>query len=106
MEKFNYRMRSLTVSILHNLLTVMKPRIVRWTERVACMRHMGNPYQISVKKCLHSSQLANSNETTDREMDRACGMHETHGKPIPNFSQKMYGTPVINPAVDGTYYKN
>jgi hypothetical protein len=42
----------------------------------------------------------------DREKDRACGMHETHGKPITNFSQKIYGKPVINPAVNGRYYKN
>jgi len=39
-------------------------------------------------------------------MDRACGTYETHGKPIPNFSKKLYGKPVTNPAVDGRYYKN
>lgn len=38
-------------------------------------------------------------------MDRACGTHKTHQKPILNFSQKKYGKPVINPAVDGRYYK-
>lgn len=41
-----------------------------------------------------------------RETDRACGTHETHEKPLSNVSPKMYGKPVINPAVDGRYYKN
>jgi hypothetical protein len=38
-------------------------------------------------------------------MDRACGAHKTHQKPIPNLSQKKQGKPVTNPAVDSRYHK-